>query len=198
MDLSHSKVKPAFSSNSLGGTRGFLAGGKAHQSLPSSFPISTLATNFLSSTRRASMSSPVNSSRIWVRGKNGSHRVVYLSAQTLDALQDWLAVRPSVEDQAVFLSRPKKRLTTTAIRMRIIHYRRLAGVEVSCHQLRHCFGRHMVEEHVPLGVIRELMGHRWLRTTLLYTRISDQQVQANYDAAAKEIGRRLSLEGEGQ
>jgi site-specific recombinase XerC len=141
---------------------------------------------------------PGNLPRIWVRGKNGSHRVVYLSAQTLDTLQDWLAVRPQVEDQAVFLSRLKKRLTTTAIRMRIIHYRRLAGVEVSCHQLRHCFGRHMVEEHVPLGVIRELMGHRWLRTTILYTHISDQQVQANYDAAAKEIGRRLSLEGEGQ
>ena len=53
----------------------------------------------------------------------------------------------------------------------------------------------MVEAGVPLSVIRELLGHRWLRTTLLYTQISDQHIQANYDAAAQTISERLALEG---
>ena len=53
----------------------------------------------------------------------------------------------------------------------------------------------MVEEKVPLVAIRDLMGHRWMQTTILYAQISNQQVQANYDKAAKEISRRLSLDG---
>ncbi len=43
--------------------------------------------------------------RLWIQGKGGSQRVAYLSAQPLTALKAWLAIRPPVEDQAVFLNR---------------------------------------------------------------------------------------------
>ena len=51
--------------------------------------------------------------RLWVHGKNGAQRVVYLSAQALSALEDWLALRPWAADQAVFLNRFGHRLTVT-------------------------------------------------------------------------------------
>jgi site-specific recombinase XerC len=72
--------------------------------------------------------------RLWLHGKNGSQRVAYLSAQALDALRDWLAVRPVVADQALFLNRFGRRFTVTGIQDRLAHYCRQAGVWITCHQ----------------------------------------------------------------
>ncbi|NJS37581.1 MAG: site-specific integrase [Brachymonas sp.] len=41
--------------------------------------------------------------RIFVRGKGNKERVAFIAEQTLNALQAWLAVRPVVAEQAVFL-----------------------------------------------------------------------------------------------
>jgi integrase/recombinase XerC len=135
--------------------------------------------------------------RLWVRGKNGSQRVAYLSSQALAVLQSWLAIRPSVEDQAVFLNYTSQRLSVRGIQKRLAHYCRLADVQISCHQLRHTFGRHLVEAGMSVTSIRLLLGHQRLRTTQLYTRISDSQLQADYEAAIEEITRRFSLGGTG-
>ncbi|MFZ2097336.1 MAG: tyrosine-type recombinase/integrase [Anaerolineales bacterium] len=53
--------------------------------------------------------------RLWLHGKGGKQRVVYLSAQPLAALKTWLEVRPSSKDQAVFLNKFGKRLTVIGI-----------------------------------------------------------------------------------
>ncbi len=123
---------------------------------------------------------PGNLPRLWLNGKNGSQRLAYLSPHSLEALQAWLAIRPRVQDQAVFLNRFGRRLTVTGIQDRLAHHCRQAGVWITCHQLRHTFARHMVEAGVPVTTIQKLLGHQHLRTTQVYLHISDQQVQANY------------------
>lgn len=133
--------------------------------------------------------------RVWLPGKGDAHRVVYLSAQPLAALKKWLAVRPIVADQAVFLNRFGGRLAVTGIQDRLAHYCRQAEIWITCHQFRHTFGRHLTEAHVPVTSMQRLLGHAWLRTTEIYLHVSDPQVQADYDAAMKQVMRRLSLEG---
>lgn len=140
---------------------------------------------------------PGNLPRLWLHGKGGVQRVVYLSAQALAALQAWLKVRPTVDDQAVFLNRFGKRLTVTGIQDRLAHYCHEAGLWMTCHQFRHTFGRHLAETKVPVTTIQRLLGHARLRTTELYLHISDSQVQADYDAAMLEVMRRLPLEPPG-
>lgn len=138
---------------------------------------------------------PASLPRLWLHGKNGSQRVAYLSSQALAALQAWLAIRPVVEDQAVFLSRLGRRPTVTAIQLRLMRYCRQAGVWITCHQLRHTFARHLVEAGMPVTSIQRLLGHVRLRTTQTYLHISDRQVQADYEAAMAQIARRFSPEG---
>ena len=133
--------------------------------------------------------------RLWLHGKGGGQRVVYLSSQPLAALQVWLDIRPVVEDPAVFLNRFGKRLTVTGIQKRLMKYCQQAGIWVTCHQLRHTFGRHMVEARTPVTSIQKLLGHACLQTTELYLHISDSQVQEDYQAAIQEVIRRLPLEG---
>jgi integrase/recombinase XerD len=133
--------------------------------------------------------------RVWARGKNGSQRVAYLSAQAHAALEAWLKVRPPSPDDAVFLNRFGRRLTVTGIQDRLAHYCHQAGLWLTCHQLRHTFGRHLAEARVPVTSIQRLLGHVRLRTSELYIHISDRQVQADYEAAMREISRRFSEDG---
>jgi site-specific recombinase XerD len=138
-----------------------------------------------------------NLPRLWLHGKGGKQRVIYLSSQPLAALQVWLQIRPQVKDKAVFLNRFGKRLSVTAIQKRLGVYCRKSGLWVTCHQLRHTFGRHMTEAGVPITTIQKLLGHARLRTTEVYLHVSDVQVQADYEAAMREIARRLPLNGGG-
>ncbi|MDY7076033.1 MAG: tyrosine-type recombinase/integrase [Chloroflexota bacterium] len=129
--------------------------------------------------------------RLWVRGKNDAQRVAYLSAQALAALDRWLTVRPVVDEQAIFLNRFGQRLKVNGIQVGLARYCHKAGVWITCHQLRHTFGRHLVEARVPATTIQRLLGHARIRTTEVYLHISDRQVQADYEAAMAEIDRRL-------
>ncbi len=131
--------------------------------------------------------------RLLVHGKGGTERTVYLSAQAQAALRAWLAVRGNGSDAALFLNRFGHRLTVTGIQDRLAGYCRHAGVWVTCHQLRHTFGRHLAEARVPVTTIQRLFGHARLKTTELYVHLSDQEVQASYEAAMVEIMRRLPL-----
>jgi site-specific recombinase XerD len=133
--------------------------------------------------------------RLWLQGKGGRQRVAYLCAQPLAALQVWLAIRPPVKDEAVFLNRFGRRLSITAIQKRLGVYCRQAGLWVTCHQLRHTFGRHLTEARVPVTTIQKLLGHARLRTTEVYLHIADAQVQADYEVAMQAVARRLSLAG---
>jgi site-specific recombinase XerC len=132
--------------------------------------------------------------RLWLHGKGGAQRVVYLSSQPLAALLAWLALRPRVTDPAVFLNRFGHRLTVTGIQDRPAAYCHQAGLHLTCHQLRHTLGRHLTEARVPITTIQRLLGHARLRTTELYLQISDAQVQAEYDTAMAEVSRHLPLE----
>ena len=138
---------------------------------------------------------PTSLPRLWVRGKNDSERVVYLSTQALAALQAWLEVRPKVADDAVFLSHFKACLKVNSIQVALGRYCRKAGVWVTCHQLRHSFGRHLVEAGMPATTLQQLLGHSRIRTTQLYIHISNRKVQADYEAAMAQVMEQFSLEG---
>jgi len=132
--------------------------------------------------------------RLWLHGKGDRERVVYLSSQSMTALETWLEVRSNGNEQAVFINRSGKRLTVTGIQLQLAAYCQRAEVRVTCHQLRHTFGRHLVEARVPVTTIQKLMGHARIRTTELYLHISDKQAQADYEAAMEQIMERLSLQ----
>ncbi len=127
------------------------------------------------------------SPRLVARGKGGKERSVYLSPQAEKALRLYLADRPSIACDHLFLSYLGKGLSTTAIHKRLMRYRDQAGVDLTAHRLRHTFANDLVSADVPVTSIQKLLGHTWLVTTQTYVAANDKQVQADFYAVCDQM-----------
>ncbi len=125
--------------------------------------------------------------RLVAHGKGSKERSVYLSPQAERALRTYLAERPALPSDYVFLSYLGDGLSTTAIHKRLMAYRERAGVQVSAHRLRHSFANDLLSADMPVTSIQKLLGHRWLETTQIYVAANDRQVQADYYAACTRL-----------
>ena len=130
--------------------------------------------------------------RLRVHGKGDRHRMVYLPPPTLSTLNDWLISRPITNDRAVFISQRGKRLSVNGIQFILKEYCQKAGVQVTCHQFRHAFGRRMAEANLSLTSLQKLLGHNSPRTTQIYARISNPVLQAEYNCAIQRVQESLS------
>jgi site-specific recombinase XerD len=100
-----------------------------------------------------------------VHGKGDKYRIVYLSPPAQKTLQSWLTHRPTVKSRAVFMNQRGERLSVSGIQYLLKGCCEKAGIQLTCHQLRHAFGRRMAEAKMPVTSLQKLLGHKDVRTT---------------------------------
>jgi site-specific recombinase XerD len=106
---------------------------------------------------------------VW-QGKGNKYRQVPLNADVRQALADWLEVWTG--DRYLFDNRQTGRpLNRRTIQYFLARLGRAAGLShrLTPHQLRHTFGKSLVNQGVTLDRIAMLMGHTDLKTTAMYT-----------------------------
>lgn len=119
-----------------------------------------------------------------VMGKGRKERMVYLHHKLAKPLLDYLANQvPIKADEALFRNRLGKKLSVAGVEERIRYYAQLCGVAVTCHRLRHTYGRWMAEGEMPVLTLARLMGHTSLSVTQRYIDGADPQVRRHYENA---------------
>ena len=119
-------------------------------------------------------------SRLRVCGKGDKERVVWLTAEARQPLQHWLQVRPTSQCQKLFLNQHRHSLSVSGVQYRLKAYCQQAGVQLSCHQLRHTFARRLVEQALPVESLAKLLGHSNLQTTQLYIAGADPSLRHQF------------------
>lgn len=77
------------------------------------------------------------------------------------------------EEDILFLNRRGKRLTRVMIFLIIKHLVKKAGIKkiISPHTFRHSFATHLVEGGADLRAVQEMLGHKSITTTEIYTHL---------------------------
>lgn len=126
-----------------------------------------------------------------VYGKGKKERIAPVGSYAVRALERWLAVRSPDpnglpdETNALFLNRFGRRLTTRSIGRMIDKYLKLTGLDTitSPHTLRHSFATHLLDGGADLRSVQELLGHKSLTTTQIYTHVSTRRMRETYEHA---------------
>ena len=114
-----------------------------------------------------------------------------LSPEMVAAIQAWLPDRAAIlerigkETPAVFLNKNGGRLTTRSVGRLLVKYLQQAGLDprTSPHTLRHSFATHMLDAGADIRGVQELLGHKSLQTTQVYTHVTTQRLQQSYQKA---------------
>jgi integrase/recombinase XerC len=125
-----------------------------------------------------------------VRGKGKRERLALLGPQALKAINRYLAERGKIsaraaEQSAVFVNKRGTRLTPRSVGRLLEKYLAKAGLDprTSPHSLRHSFATHMLDRGADIRSVQELLGHRSLGTTQIYTHVTTNRLRASYQKA---------------
>jgi site-specific recombinase XerD len=126
---------------------------------------------------------------ISVRGKRGKVRVVFLSDQAVEALKAYMDSRTDHLSplfirnlqKAVNIMPPGEefRLSRISIYTVVKKYAAAAGIvtDPSPHTLRHSFATDLLRNGADLRSVQELLGHKDLSTTQIYTHVTNPQLK---------------------
>jgi integrase/recombinase XerD len=114
-----------------------------------------------------------------VQGKGGRDRVLWLADEDLELLSSWLAKRPAASSY-LFTTREGGRISDRYVRKFVKSYARKKKIskDVHPHALRHTFATDLLRKTGNIRMVQKALGHASLATTMLYTHVFDQELEA--------------------
>ena len=137
--------------------------------------------------------------RVW--GKGSRERVVPAGDTSLEALRQYQrgqahlsggqttqnprGSRPNDPSRGIFLNRDGARISQRGARKTIHRWFKAAGFakKVSPHTLRHSFATHLLDRGCDLRSVQEMLGHKSLATTQIYTHVTAESLKRVYNKA---------------
>ena len=118
-------------------------------------------------------------------GKGSKERLVPVGDKALRAIRVYLSARPKPQAPAMplFLNHHNARLSDHGLALIIKKLARRARFArpVNPHSLRHSFATHLLDNGCDLKSVQEMLGHKNLQTTEIYTHVSLERLKQVYD-----------------
>lgn len=127
-----------------------------------------------------------NENKLNVTGKGNKERTIYLNKACVNAINNYLAVRPKNgikqgDSDALFLSERLERISNRTVQHIVKQELLKAGLDTnkySVHKLRHTAATLMYRYgNVDIRALQELLGHESISTTQIYTHVDNQQIR---------------------
>jgi integrase/recombinase XerC len=126
-----------------------------------------------------------------IRGKGRRERLAPIGSFATKALQRWLKVRQLSKKETksalspIFTNKFGRRLTTRSVHRMLLKYLKTSGLDLRTtpHTLRHSFATHLLDRGADIRSVQELLGHKSLVTTQIYTHVSTAGLRAAYERA---------------
>jgi integrase/recombinase XerC len=129
---------------------------------------------------------------IRVRGKGRRERLGMVGSHARTALQAWIAARPRPAiapprgaPRPLFTNRFGGRLSVRGVARLLEKHLAVAGLSrrASPHTLRHSFATHLLDAGADIRSVQELLGHKSLVTTQIYTHVTTTRLLDAFDKA---------------
>lgn len=105
-------------------------------------------------------------------------RTVPLNKPVLQALSDYLKIRPKTREKTLFVTKTGNPFLVRNIRTAVDRYFKLAGIKnAKVNDLRHTFIAHQLAVGTPLVYVSQLVGHKRLSTTEKYLKLITEPVE---------------------
>ncbi|OGS01056.1 MAG: hypothetical protein A3G41_05145 [Elusimicrobia bacterium RIFCSPLOWO2_12_FULL_59_9] len=134
---------------------------------------------------------------IRVMGKGSRERLVPVGQPALAALRSYLSVRRSKEAQGksfqgaepLFVSVRGRRLSSAAVPLIVHRWARAAKFSkaLTPHMFRHSFATHLLDRGCDLKSVQEMLGHKNLSSTQIYTHVSLEHLRKVYQKAHPRV-----------
>lgn len=135
-----------------------------------------------------------------VVGKGGRARVVFISTRAASWIEKYISERPDrykplfirhkgkVDPQ---MDDEKMRLTPRSIQRMFKKYVRKIRLPIDAtpHTLRHSFGTDLLMAGADLRSVQEMLGHKNVSTTQIYTHVTNRQLKEIYETFHRRGGR---------
>jgi integrase/recombinase XerC len=126
-----------------------------------------------------------------VRGKGRRERLAPIGSFAARALEHWLKIRrlhgkqQPGGDAPIFTNKFGRRLTTRSVARLLEKYLQQTGLDrrTTPHTLRHSFATHLLDRGADIRSVQELLGHKSLVTTQIYTHVSTAGLREAYERA---------------
>lgn len=122
-----------------------------------------------------------------VFGKGSKERIIPIGDIATKALNEYIYTYRNVliknkKNDYLFLNNHGNKLTRQGLFKNLKLLLKEKGIEknVSPHTIRHSFATHLLNNGADLRVIQELLGHSSIKTTQIYTHISDEHLKEQY------------------
>ncbi len=141
----------------------------------------------------------LDSKEFGVIGKGRRQRVVFLSDAAAEWLGKWLNTRTDNWEPVFIRFSGKKpditsdgeemRLTTRSVQRLVDNYCKKAhlSVNVSPHGIRHSFATDLLSNGAGLRDVQEMLGHKNISTTQIYTHVTRPQLKETHNKFHSEI-----------
>lgn len=109
---------------------------------------------------------------LMVKGKGGKQRIVYLNSKIINAFKEYLKVR-DYDSEYLFASRESDKVDRSVINK---HFKKYSN-KITPHMLRHYYCTAALESGYSIHEVANQAGHRDLKTSLIYTNPSREEMK---------------------